>query len=99
MRKKKKGQTESIKDVWDAQSHSKEEKREFYQEHIGKYRASGDMQLVSYYVTLYASTKPKVEQKEVRKIALERKMMSSVESFEIAIGHLQELLEGRNENG
>ena len=39
------------------------------------------------------------ELKEVRKIALERKMMSSVESFEIAIGHLQELLEGRNENG
>ena len=34
------------------------------------------------------------ELKEVRKIALERKMMSSVESFEIAIGHLQELLEG-----
>ena len=32
--------------------------------------------------------------KEVRKIALERKMMSSVESFEIAIGHLEELLEG-----
>ena len=34
------------------------------------------------------------ELKEVRKIALERKMMSSVESFEIAIGYLQELLEG-----
>ena len=34
------------------------------------------------------------ELKEVRKIALERKMMSSVESFEIAIGHLEELLEG-----
>ena len=33
------------------------------------------------------------ELKEVRKIALERKMMSSVESFEIAIGHLEELLE------
>ena len=43
MRKKKKGQTESIKDVWDAQSHSKEEKREFYQEQIDKYRASGDI--------------------------------------------------------
>ena len=68
MRKKKKGQTESIKDVWDAQSHSKEEKREFYQEQIDKYRASGDMELVSYYVTLYASTKPKVEEKEVTKI-------------------------------
>ena len=38
------------------------------------------------------------ELKEVRKIALERKMMSSVESFEIAIGHLEELLGGeRNE--
>ena len=34
------------------------------------------------------------ELKEVRKIALERKMMSSVESFEIAIGHLEELLGG-----
>ena len=33
------------------------------------------------------------ELKEVRKIALERKMMSSVESFEITIGHLEELLE------
>ena len=47
MRKKKKGQTESIKDVWDAQSHSKEEKREFYQEQIDKYRAC----------LLYTSTK------------------------------------------
>lgn len=36
------------------------------------------------------------ELKEVRKIALERKMMSSVESFEIAIGHLEELLEGES---
>ena len=38
--------------------------------------------------------KDKIEElKEVRKIALERKMMSSVESFEITIGHLEELLE------
>ena len=38
--------------------------------------------------------KDKIEKlKEVRKIALERKMMSSVESFEITIGHLEELLE------
>lgn len=68
MRKKKEGPTEPIKDVWDAQSHSKTEKRRFYQEQINKYRASGDMELVSYYVTLYANTKPKVEPKEVTKI-------------------------------
>lgn len=38
--------------------------------------------------------KDKIEElKEVRKIALERKIMSSVESFEITIGHLEELLE------
>lgn len=33
------------------------------------------------------------ELKEIRDIAKERKMMASVESFEITIQHLQELLE------
>lgn len=68
MQREKKGKVESIKDVWDAQSHSKEEKRAFYRKQINKYRAAGNMELVSYYVTLYASTKPKVEKKAVTKI-------------------------------
>ena len=39
------------------------------------------------------STQNKLQVNHKRKIALERKMMSSVESFEITIGHLEELLE------
>lgn len=60
-------QISSIKNVWDAQSYSKEEKQKFYQQQIDKYRASGDMELVSYYVTLYANTNSKEEVDELIK--------------------------------
>lgn len=61
-------QVSTIKNVWDAQNGSKEEKRQFYQQQIDKYRASGDMELVSYYVTLYANTNSRKEIDELSKV-------------------------------
>lgn len=46
-------------EVWEVQNLPKSDKCKFYQEQIKKYRELGNMELVSYYVTLYTNSKPK----------------------------------------